>query len=106
MTLPKEISDNINKAAKAAYPINSETSTEGVIKQNLRQIGYCAGATEWAGKAQSIVNMLESTISILSAFIEPALFNQQISNEQRILINTRNEIERALAKYKEVGNEG
>lgn len=68
--------------------------------------GIEIGATEWAGKAQGLVNMLETTISILSAFIEPALWNQEISNEQRILINTRKEIETALTKYKEVSNEG
>lgn len=96
MTLPQTTIDQIK--ADAVAHVEKTRGMQGRVET------YEAGATEWAGKAQPVVDMLETTISILSAYIEPALFNQEISNEQRILINTRNEIERTITKYKKVTN--
>ena len=109
MTLPKKISDKVkagaeNYAGVMVWINEHQRGEEQLFYEYISATSHEAGATEWAGKAQPVIDMLETTISILSAFIEPALWNQEISNEQRILINTRREIETALAKYKEVTN--
>lgn len=100
MTLPQEIRSKIIAEARQ-YAIDKEPN-EYYVDNVL--CSYADGATEWAGRAQGLVSMLETTISIISAYIQPDLFGQGISNEQRILRNLVTEIETAIAKYKEVGN--
>lgn len=112
MTLPKETIEAIEKDASDKTKAKEVEIKERFYKYSPNKIAYLDGyetgridgATEWAGNVQPVVDMLETTISILSAFIEPVLWNQEISNEQIILINTRRGIENTLAKYKEVTN--
>lgn len=59
---------------------------------------YLEGALHEAGKAQPIVDILESSVSIISAYVPIGKRN----TEQQILFNLVKEIEKALAKYKEV----
>ena len=60
-------------------------------------IGYLDGATEWAGRAQGLVDTLER----LDAYVLKCL--RYLTAPDHGIIRT--EIINALAKYKEVGNE-
>jgi hypothetical protein len=87
MTLPKDIQ----------IKIDSE-STEFAAKVPLcaPHIAYRAGATEWAGKAQPIIELLHEMVNRYSGYAEMNGGND-LKQIKRCLI--------VLAKYKEVGND-
>jgi 5,10-methenyltetrahydromethanopterin hydrogenase len=80
MTLPQEIKIKINEEANEF--------AERVPKCEPH-IAYFAGATEWAGKAQSAIVTLEQIDSVVS-WMDDGTFKSKLLD--------------ILAKYREVGN--
>lgn len=116
--LPEEIINQIDK--EVAERTNGEDeriqkrSTDygrRISHLNGYEIGYIEGATAWApwkvrfeelqAKAQRMADALELTRACLSSLIKPALWNQEVSNEQRELIKTRNTIDAVLQQFKD-----
>lgn len=94
MNLPNDITEKI-KADAINYmhsEIKGMTGDDDIFPHHL-QYAHQAGATEWAGKAQELVDALE----VCAKPIE--------HNDANLALYTRQEIaRRALAKYKEVTN--
>jgi hypothetical protein len=88
MTLPQETRDRIWQDAKA-YARLHRKSISGTYAQN-----YVAGATEWAGKAQPVIDALEEIGN------GPFPINQKELEEW--LLKTKRDARAAIAKYKEV----
>lgn len=87
MKLPKRIKQKINA--------ESNEFAERVPKCEPH-IAYYAGATEWAGRAQLVIDLLEEIGN------GPFPINQKELEEW--LLKTKRDARAALAKYKEVGN--
>ena len=88
MTLPKETIEKISTDASERYP----ASPDGM----LMAAGYAAGATEWAGKVEDLIDTLQKVKNIMS----------WMDGDDRYCQALRKIVEPALAKYKEVGNGG
>lgn len=95
MTLPQEIKDKVSADAQASaniqyfnYPADVWSNTEVAEREHIA--GYELGATEWAGKAQVLVDALEAFI----LWQGPTLKNWPVMERAQ----------EALAKYKEVTN--
>lgn len=89
--LSKETIDRIDSEAVKLYPIAaSHTITDGP------RAGYKKGATEWAGRAQPVVDAVDKLLELLPS---GNLLNYYFAKEQ--VIKAREE----LAKYKEVSND-
>jgi hypothetical protein len=117
MTLPQEMINKIKTEAEKKYPFKWPVNSKGediVQRVGQRPYGwakhqrivkaYQAGATEWAGKANDLVDATE----MLNAAIDktwnecntkaiPDKYKKEIAAAQAQFGN-------ALAKYKEVGN--
>jgi hypothetical protein len=102
MTLPQETIEKITKDAE----VKTEAKAKEIIGQFMpRSTNYIAfldgyeegridGATEWAGKAQGLVDALEFCAKPMQ------------HGDANLALYTRQELaQRAIAKYKEVGNE-
>lgn len=91
MTLPKEIQQIIEDRElelTEKMPLTNDHQTgyyQGFSK------GYTTGATEWAGKAQGLIDALESMKRINLSAIGASVMKDIAAN--------------ALTKYKEVSNE-
>lgn len=90
MTLPQETIDKINAEADLyGFVVPFDGSKTFYIEDKVK--GYQAGATEWAGKAQGLVEALEQ-IKGWSGGPEDASYRMKVIASD------------ALAKYKEVAN--
>lgn len=100
MPLPKITLDRIK--ADAEREIGEQNNVLALNETYMEgfEEGYITGATAENEQAQKLADVMEATIGILSAFIQPAYFNKLISTEQQILINTRREIENVLEEWK------
>jgi hypothetical protein len=94
MTLPKETMEKIRAEAKERCPLIILSNKQKSHVDRYR-IEYHAGATEWAGKAQPVVDALEALLNILPS---GSVLDHYFAKEQ--VIKARE----ALAKYKEVEN--
>jgi flagellar biosynthesis/type III secretory pathway protein FliH len=103
MTLPQETIDKIKINAAKATNKRDEQLRERSKDYGRRlafldgyEEGHNAGATEWAGKAQGLVDALDKIYN------GPFPINQTELEEW--LLHTKRDARAALAKYKEVGN--
>jgi hypothetical protein len=97
MTLPKEIQQIIEDREielTEKMPLTNDHQTgyyQGFSK------GYTTGATEWAGRAQDLVDALEE--------IGNGSFPINKTELEEWLLKTKRNARNALAKYREVSNE-
>lgn len=104
--LSKETLARIEKDAEA-YGESHQDTIVNIHKYSTyadNVSAYQAGALHEAERAEPIVEALEGARDYISSLIEPALWNKDISDEQRQLIKMRNTIDERIAKYKEVSN--
>lgn len=97
MILPQETIDKIKANAKAYMhtEIKSMVGDDELQPHHL-QYAHEAGATEWAGKVQPIIDALEAFTSFLEVDIREEYLISKIPNYSKH--------KTALAKYKEVSN--
>lgn len=63
--------------------------------------GYKDGKKEGHAQAQAMADALEMVKRTISSLIQPALWNQQIDDDQRELLKVRDTIEIALQQFKD-----
>lgn len=104
--ISKETIDRIEKDAEVYGESRQDhlTNVKEYSTYNDLVSGYNAGALHEAERAEPIIEALEGARDYISSLIEPALWNKDISDEQRQLIKMRNTIDERISKYKEVGN--
>jgi len=100
MTLPQETQQAI--ASKAAAYADQQHAHEG----DDIHVGYLAGATEWAGKAQQFADVIQRSLDQHEADKESLLKEwPQLKNKiDDSMMPWINEARQLLAKYKEVTN--
>jgi spore coat polysaccharide biosynthesis protein SpsF (cytidylyltransferase family) len=97
MTLSKETIEKIKADAKEKYPAMYPGNEHQKNVERYR-IGYEAGATEWAGKAQQKLIDLLDEARLQIEYLHKKFGETGSGN------NVLARIETELAKYKEVGN--
>lgn len=115
MTLSQEISKQIEQKAKAYAQTKFDDfeGKKGIHLKTILMYAHQSGATEWAGKAQGLVDILEIVHGMSYVVGQPgctfcdtehdsmsaaAGYNQAVDNMKKV-------ISTALAKYKEESND-
>jgi hypothetical protein len=94
--LPQETIDRINaEADKYGFVVPYNGSKSFYIEDKVK--GYLAGATEWAGKAETELIPALNELRVRLYICKDT--GKQLDNDNAILL-----IETALAKYKEASN--
>lgn len=101
MTLPQELSDKIkadaeNYAGVMVWVNKNPKGEEQLFYEYIAATSHQAGATEWAGRAQPVIDFLEEIGN------GPFPINQKELEEW--LLKTKRDARTAIAKYKEVSN--
>lgn len=99
MTLPQETIDKIKAQAKSKSYAKVKGSFESEYGRGYRsgyETGHEDGATEWAGKAQWLVDALDK----IASFEVP----KNHAERKSYIAYTKSVAFNALAKYKEVSN--
>ena len=91
--LPQETRDRIEADAELKYKYDRNASASGYNHKQACKKGYIVGATEWAEKAQGLVDALEMSLK----YAEPKglTHEEYIEAKQKI-----KELRESLAKYK------